>query len=72
MLEGADRLLSVAPAGRFGAWFCSQIRRLRRKRDRPDSPGLELQYVATKIDGGKTFPKVALTMGESCCPVPLR
>lgn len=58
-------------AGRFGAWLCSQIRRLPRKRDRPDSPGLGLQYVATKIDGGKTSRRVALTMVESCCSVPL-
>jgi hypothetical protein len=61
----------LPPAGRFGAWFCSQIRRLPRKRDRPDSPGLGLQYVATKIDGGKTSLRVALTMVESCCSLPL-
>ncbi len=58
--------------GRFGAWFGSQIRRLPRKLGRPDSPAHELQYVARKIDGGKIFLRVALTVGESCCPVPLR
>ena len=57
-------------AGRFGAWLCNQIRRPPRKQDRPGSPGLGLQCVATKIGGGKTSPRVALTMVESCCSGP--
>jgi len=72
LLEGAERPPPVGRAARFDAWLCSQIGRLSRKRDRLDRPGREPQRVATKIDGGKAFPKVALTMGESCCPVPLR
>jgi hypothetical protein len=62
----------LPPAGGFGAWSCNQIRKPPRKQDRPGSPGLGLQYVATKIGGGKTSPRVALTMVESYCSGPLQ
>src|ERR1700676_2785167 len=56
----ADRSrLPPPPAGRFGAWLCMRIRTQRHIPDKPGSPGLALQCVAMKIDGGKTSPRVA-------------